>query len=99
MPMVPPRLLVIAVHALLHDRPFAVVGHEEPVRVEIETILNGGAVDFGDKAARAGEPGAVETDTLAQHAPRLRAPMTLVVMPEECQSIPMTAPNDWNQNG
>jgi hypothetical protein len=24
--------------------------------------------------------------------PRLSAPMTLVVMPEECQSIPMTAP-------
>lgn len=22
-----------------------------------------------------------------------------VVMPEECQSIPMTAPKDWNQNG
>jgi hypothetical protein len=26
--------------------------------------------------------------------PRLRAPITLVVIPEECQSIPMTAPND-----
>jgi hypothetical protein len=25
--------------------------------------------------------------------------MTLVVMPEECQSIPITAPNDWNQKG
>ena len=23
----------------------------------------------------------------------------LVVMPDECQSIPMTAPSDWNQNG
>jgi hypothetical protein len=29
----------------------------------------------------------------------LSAPITLVVMPEECQSIPITAPNDWNQNG
>src|SRR6516162_6661070 len=29
--------------------------------------------------------------------PRLSAPTTLVVMPEECQSMPMTAPNDWNQ--
>jgi hypothetical protein len=27
-------------------------------------------------------------------SPRLRAPMTLVVMPDECQSIPMTAPKD-----
>jgi hypothetical protein len=25
--------------------------------------------------------------------------MTLVVIPEECQSIPVTAPKDWNQNG
>ena len=29
----------------------------------------------------------------------MSAPMTLVVMPDECQSIPITAPNDWNQNG
>ena len=26
--------------------------------------------------------------------PRFKAPMTLVVMPDECQSMPMTAPND-----
>ena len=32
-------------------------------------------------------------------SPRFRAPITLVAMPEECQSIPMTAPKDWNQNG
>jgi hypothetical protein len=32
-------------------------------------------------------------------SPRFSAPMTLVVMPEECQSMPITAPNDWNQNG
>ena len=25
--------------------------------------------------------------------------MTDVVMPEECQSIPITAPNAWNQKG
>jgi hypothetical protein len=31
--------------------------------------------------------------------PRFSAPMTLVVIPEECQSMPMTAPNDWNQKG
>jgi hypothetical protein len=29
----------------------------------------------------------------------LSAPITLVVIPDECQSIPITAPNDWNQNG
>ena len=32
MPMVAARLLLVAVHALLHDRPLAVVGHEEPVQ-------------------------------------------------------------------
>ena len=57
MPMVPARLLVVAVHALLHDRPFAVVGYEEPVQVEIEAVLDGGAVDFGNQTARASELG------------------------------------------
>ena len=28
--------------------------------------------------------------------PRFSAPMTLVVIPEECQSIPITVPNDWH---
>ena len=27
-------------------------------------------------------------------SPRFSAPMTLVVMPDECQSMPITAPND-----
>jgi hypothetical protein len=31
--------------------------------------------------------------------PRFSAPIKLVVMPDECQSIPITAPNDWNQKG
>jgi hypothetical protein len=31
--------------------------------------------------------------------PRLSEPMTLVVIPDECQSMPITAPKDWNQNG
>ncbi len=28
-----------------------------------------------------------------------RAFITEVVMPDECQSMPSTHPNDWNQNG
>lgn len=31
--------------------------------------------------------------------PRFSAPMTEVVMPDECQSMPMTAPKAWNQSG
>jgi hypothetical protein len=64
--MVASRLLFVAVHALLHNRPLAVVGHEESVEVEIEAVLDSGAVDFGDQTACAGELGAVETDALAE---------------------------------
>jgi hypothetical protein len=31
--------------------------------------------------------------------PRLSAPITDVVIPEECQSMPMTVPRAWNQKG
>jgi hypothetical protein len=48
MPMVAARLLLVAVHALLHDRPLPVVGHEKPVQIKVESILDGGAVDLCD---------------------------------------------------
>ena len=32
-------------------------------------------------------------------SPRLSAPITDVVMPDECQSMPITEPSAWNQNG
>jgi hypothetical protein len=55
----------VAVHALLHNRPLSVICHEESVEVEIEAVLDGGAVDFGDQTACANESGAVETDPFA----------------------------------
>src|ERR1700680_4613954 len=66
MPVGAARLVAVAIHALLHHRPLAVVGHEEAVEVEIEAVLHGGAVDLGDQPACAGESGAVETDTFAE---------------------------------
>ena len=66
MPVIAPRLLLVAVHALLHHRPLAVVGHEEAVEVEIEAVLHGGAVDLGDQAACACQRGAVKTDAFAE---------------------------------
>ena len=72
MPVIAARLSLVAVHALLHDRPLAVVGDEEAVQVEIEAILHGGAVDFGDEAACAREHGAVETDALAERCKFIR---------------------------
>jgi hypothetical protein len=49
-----------------------VVGHEEPVQVKIEAVLDGGAVDFGNQTARAGEFDAVETDAFAEQAQFIR---------------------------
>ena len=66
MPVVAARLPLVAVHALLHDGPLAVVGDEEAVQVEIEAVLHGGAVDLGDQPAGARQPGAVEADALAE---------------------------------
>src|ERR1700676_4925415 len=66
MPVVAARLLPVAIHALLHHRPLAVVGYEEAVEVEIEAVLHGGAVDLGDQTACADESGTVETETFAE---------------------------------
>jgi hypothetical protein len=54
MPVVTARLTLLAVHALLHHRPLAVVGDDEAVQIEIESVLDGGAIDLGDEAAGAG---------------------------------------------
>ena len=125
--MIAPRLPALAVHALLHDDPVAVVGDDEAVQVEVEAVLHRRAVDLGDQPARLRQRRAVEADALADRdqlvrrlarmlaapaadmdaelaraaasSPRFSAPITLVVMPEECQSMPITAPNDWNQKG
>jgi len=82
MPMVAARLLLVAVHALLHDSPFAVIGHEESVEVEVESVLHGCAVDLGDQAACTGQAGSVETDAFAKRMqfvrrlPRMLPPAT-----------------------
>ena len=126
-PVIAAGLPRVAVHALLHHHPLAVVGDDEAVQVEIETVLHRRAVDLGDQAAGAARalrrrgrrarrspssscgvlreclPRPPQTWMPSSPAsgvrPRFSAPMTLVVMPEECQSMPITAPNDWNQNG
>src|SRR5688500_7988006 len=49
------------VHALLNDGPLTVVGDDEAVEVEIETILHGRAVDLGDEAAHVAKRLSVET--------------------------------------
>ncbi len=64
--MVAARLPALAVHALLHDRPLAVVGDEKTVQIEVEAVLHGGAVDLRHKPACARQRLAIEADALAQ---------------------------------
>ena len=72
MPVVPAGLALVAIHALLHDRPLAIVGDEEAVQIEIEAILHGGAVDLGHKAAGPGEGRGVEAQTVAERGQLIR---------------------------
>ena len=46
MPMVAPGLPFVAIHALLHDGPLAIIRDKESVEVEIEAVLDRGAVDL-----------------------------------------------------
>jgi len=54
-PVVAAGLPELAVHPLLYNDPMAVVGHDEPVQIELETVLHSGTVDLGYQAAGCGE--------------------------------------------
>src|SRR4029077_9961900 len=64
-PVIAPRLLACAIHALLNDGPVAVVSDNEAVEVEIETILYSRAVNFRYQAAGLRKSGSIDTDTVA----------------------------------
>ena len=64
-PVIAAGLPALAVHALLHHHPLAVIGDDEAVQIEIEAVLHRGAVDLGDEPARRGQRRAVEADALA----------------------------------
>ena len=64
-PMIATGLALNAIHALLNDDPVTIVRNDEAVQVKVEAILDGGAIDFGDEAARGGKRRAVEPDTVA----------------------------------
>jgi hypothetical protein len=51
--------------ALLNNDPTSIVRHDEAVQVKVEAILDGGAVDLGNEAARGGKRRAVEPDAVA----------------------------------
>src|SRR5215204_4116192 len=71
-PMITARLFASAIHALLNDGPFSVVGDDEAVEVEIETVLHRRAVDLGHQAARSRQRGSVKSHTVADREQFMR---------------------------
>src|SRR5262249_46252696 len=70
--MIAPRLLACVAHALLHDGPFAIVGDDEAMEVEIEAILHGCAINLRHQPARFGELGSVESDAVSDRYELMR---------------------------
>src|ERR1700730_11099834 len=101
--MIPPCLLAPAIHALLHDSPIAVIGNNEVVQVEVETVLHGRAVHLGDQAACLCKSRPIDADTVTDRNQLLRrlprmfaasaADVNAELVPKRCQS-PLESPDD-----
>ena len=95
----------IEVEAVLHGG--AVDLGDQPARPRERRAVEADALADGDQFAPASRGCACRgrrrrAGRARRRAARGRASArrcTLVVMPDECQSMPITAPNDWNQNG
>jgi hypothetical protein len=81
MPVVAAGLALVAVHALLHHSPLAIVDDDEAVQVEIETILHGGAVDLGNQTAGADKGRGVQTDAIAEGVQFVRSLARVLAAP------------------
>ena len=62
--MITPRQPVLALHPLLNHHPLPVLGQDEAVKIKLEAVLHGRAVDLGDEAARLHQGWSVESDAL-----------------------------------
>src|SRR5579884_849660 len=86
--MITPRLLAVAVHALLHHDPASIVGDNEAVQIKVEAVLHGRIVDFGDKPACPRQAVAVKADPIRNRhqligrAARMLAAATANMQPE-----------------
>ena len=74
MPVIPSRLSLVAVHALLDDGPFAIVGDEKSVQIKREPVLYGRAVDLGQQATGAGQRDSVEAGAVAERCQLVGCP-------------------------
>ena len=63
-PVIAPRLLAFAAHALLDDGPLSIVGDNKAVQVKIEAILHCRAVDLRNQAACLGKSCSIDTDSV-----------------------------------
>src|ERR1700742_5231975 len=81
MPVIAAGLPDVAVHALLHHRPFAVGRDKEAVQIEIQTGLHGGAVDLGEQAAGARQAIAVDADAIAERLQLVRCLARMLAAP------------------
>src|SRR5215212_7178765 len=70
--MIASCLPALAVHALLDDYPLAGIGHHEPVQIQIEAVLHGGAVHLGNEPARRGQRGSIEPHALSNRDQLMR---------------------------
>ena len=59
-PVIATGLLELGLHPLLYNDPVAVVGDDEPVQIELETVLHSGTVDLRYQAASCGERGPIK---------------------------------------
>ena len=54
---------IVGAHALLHDRPLAVVGYDEAVQVQLIAVLHRRRVDLGHQLRRVRQRVTVEAGT------------------------------------
>src|SRR5271156_3823943 len=80
-PVIAPRLLASAVHALLHDGPLAVVSDNKTVQIQIEAILHGRAVNLRHQAACLGKSCSVDADLVTDGNELLRRAPRMVATP------------------
>src|SRR5207302_3879211 len=79
-PVIAPRGARLWLHALLDDGPGTVARHHEPVEVQREPVLHGGAVHLRHQPAGACQRRAVQTRPIAQsdqlsgRLPRMTSP-------------------------
>src|SRR5438105_3745185 len=72
MPVVPARLSLLPIHALLHNCPGSVIGDEESMQIEIEAILHRCAVHLGHQAASARERQRIDANPITEGGQLIR---------------------------